>query len=150
VLVKVMGSADEGEMSEGLGKVAEVLATRPEFLGVESEMIGVAECLIEEEPGFLDIAGAGDALDVPKGAHGEGSFVPAEPVVSGFLGVVAEDEGILDEDLFDAAEGEEPAAVVGLNELEERHEETGGIDGIAAFALTKAWSLGFQKWVWMS
>lgn len=133
--VEIVGGADEGEVGEGLGEIAEVFAAGSEFFGVEAEMIGVAEGFIEEEPGFLKVAGAGDALDVPEGAHGEGAFVAAEPVVGGLLRIVAEDERILGEDLFDAAEGEEPAGVVGWDEFEERHEEGGCIDGEAAFVL---------------
>jgi hypothetical protein len=145
MFVEVVGSADEGEVGKGLGKVAEVFTTWSEFLGIEPEVIGIAEGLVEQESGLLEIAGTGDALDVPERAHGEGAFVAAESVVSGFLSVIAEDEGILDEDLFDAAKGEEPAAIVGRDEPEEGHEETGGIYGVAAFVLDEALEFGVPE-----
>jgi hypothetical protein len=132
-------------VGKGLGKVAEVFTTWSEFFGIETEMVGIAEGLVEQEASLLEISGPGNALDIPERAHGEGAFMAAEPIVSGLLSVVAEDEGILDEDLFDAAEGEEPTAVVGGYEAQEGHEKTGGVDGIAALALDETLEFGVPE-----
>src|SRR5436309_7079048 len=74
--VEIEGGADERQVRERLGEVAEVLCLRTQLLAVQSEVIGVAEHLLEEEPRLLQIPHAGEALDVPEGAHREGTFVP--------------------------------------------------------------------------
>ena len=40
--VEVEGSADQGQVSEGLGEVAQRLAAGPDLLGVEPQVVGVA------------------------------------------------------------------------------------------------------------
>src|SRR4028119_643394 len=45
--VEVEGGADEGEVSKGLREVAQSLAGVPDLLGVEAEVVGVAEQLLE-------------------------------------------------------------------------------------------------------
>src|SRR5262245_13485743 len=51
--VEVEGGADQGEVSEGLGEVAQGLAARAGLLGIETEMIRVADHLLEQEAGVL-------------------------------------------------------------------------------------------------
>ncbi len=47
LIVQVDGNADEGHVAEGLGKVPELLAGEPDFLGVQAEVVGVGEHLLE-------------------------------------------------------------------------------------------------------
>ena len=62
-------------MCEGLRKVAEVLAPRAEFFGIEPEMVGVADHLLEEEARSVHVARARKALDEPERAHVEGALL---------------------------------------------------------------------------
>src|SRR5215213_107557 len=48
--VEVEGGADEGQVGEGLREVAQGLAAGTDLLGVEPEVVGVAEHLLEDEP----------------------------------------------------------------------------------------------------
>src|SRR5713101_8587487 len=48
--VEIEGGADERQVRERLGEVAEVLRLRAQLLTVQSQVIGVAEHLLEEEP----------------------------------------------------------------------------------------------------
>ena len=58
-------------MGERLGKVAQVLAAGAELLGVEPEMVGVPQHLLEEEPGLLEIATPRQVVDPAIGAAGD-------------------------------------------------------------------------------
>ena len=69
--VEVEGGADEGEVGEGLREVAEGLALGAGLLGVEAEVIGVAEHALEDDAGLLEfiregLAGPGEGLDEPE------------------------------------------------------------------------------------
>src|SRR3712207_1249902 len=52
--VEVEGGADERQVREGLREVAQSLAAGTDLLGVEPEVVGVAEHLLEDEPGFFE------------------------------------------------------------------------------------------------
>ena len=51
--VKVESGANEAQMREGLREVSQRLAAGPDLLGVESQVIGIAEHLLEDEPGLF-------------------------------------------------------------------------------------------------
>ena len=90
--VEGVGGADEAQVGEGLGEVAEVLAFGTEFFGVEADVICVAEHFFEDETALLDIAGAGEAFSIPEGAHAEGAFLAGQAVGRGVADAVAVDE----------------------------------------------------------
>src|SRR5262245_14661176 len=69
--VEVVGRADERQVGERLREVPQVLAAGTQLLAVEADVVGVAQHLLEEEPGLLEIARPGDALDEPERAHRE-------------------------------------------------------------------------------
>src|SRR5262245_63920236 len=83
--VEIEGGADEREMREGLGEVPEPLTAGTALLGVETEVVRVAEHLLEHEPGLLEpggvgAPGAGEGLDQPERADVERALLAAEPV----------------------------------------------------------------------
>jgi hypothetical protein len=78
--VEVDGGADQREVGERLGEVAELLAGGSDFFGVEAEVVGVGEHLVERETRVVEAAGAGERFDVPEAADREGALVAAEPV----------------------------------------------------------------------
>src|SRR6266542_492861 len=78
--VEIEGGADERQVRERLGEVAKVLRLGAQLLAVQPQVIGVAEHFLEEEPRLVQVPHAGEALDVPEGAHREGTFIPREAV----------------------------------------------------------------------
>src|SRR6266852_7109692 len=67
--VEAMSGADQRQMGKGLGKVSQVLAARAELLGIQTKVVGVAQHLLEDEARLVHVAGAGQRLHVPEGAH---------------------------------------------------------------------------------
>src|SRR3712207_111529 len=78
--VEVEGGADEGQVGEGLREVAQRLAAGTDLLGVEPEVVGVAEHLLEDEPGFFEPTRARERLDEPERAQVECPLLTHEPV----------------------------------------------------------------------
>src|SRR5215468_11958636 len=101
--VEIEGGADEGQVREGLREVAEVLRLKPELLAVQSQVTGVAEHLLEEEPRLVQVAHAGEALDIPEGAHRKGAFCPSESVGESVGQAIAIDQGVTHQIALDRA-----------------------------------------------
>src|SRR5262249_51433168 len=106
--VEVEGGADECQVGERLREVAERLAAAAGLFAVEPKVVGVADHLLEQQPGIFQACGVGAAgackrLDQPEGAHVEGSLLTREAVRRGG-GIVAIDQAV----------GQEAALVQGL------------------------------------
>src|SRR5215467_6971827 len=121
--VEIEGGADERQVRERLREVAEVLRLKAELLAVQPQVIGVAEHLIEEETRLVQVTHAGEALDVPEGAHREGTFIPREPVGEPAAEAIAIDQRVTHQLALDRAEGREPSWIGGGHEADERHQE---------------------------
>src|SRR3569832_814244 len=83
--VEVEGGADQSQVGEGLRKVSERFADRSGLFGIESEVVGIPEHLLEDQPGAVELlavepAGAGHRLHQPEGAHIERSLHLVESV----------------------------------------------------------------------
>ena len=140
--VQIEGGADQGQVGEGLGEIAKGLALGAGLLGVEAEVIGVAEHPLEDDAGLVELlrvglAGAGQRLDQPEGAHVEGAFVAGESI---HTGRVAMDEAVAHEAavarvLHDGVERAEHAGIGGSHEEDKGHHEQGGVEGFAAVGL---------------
>src|SRR5262245_4831835 len=70
--VEVVGGADQCEVREGLREVAELFACRADLLGVEPDVVRVAEHLLEGQPRLVEPPRARECLDPPERAHREG------------------------------------------------------------------------------
>src|SRR6188474_2631807 len=103
--VEIESGADERQVCEGLRKVAQVLRLRPELLAIESEMIGVAEHLLEEEAGLLQITHARQALDIPERAHRERALGAREAVGEAVAQSIPVHERIAHQLTLDAPQG---------------------------------------------
>src|SRR5215217_4953841 len=77
---EVVGGADERQVREGLREVAQGLAAGSDLLRVEAEVVGVAEHLLEDEPGFFQPPRARERLDKPERAQVERTFLAHESV----------------------------------------------------------------------
>src|SRR4028119_592491 len=102
--VEVEGGADEGQVGEGLREVPEGLAGVPDLLGVEAEVVGVAEHLREHQARLVHPTCARQRLDEPERAQAERAFFARE-AVGGLLDVAAVD-GIVCGDAADRARGD--------------------------------------------
>ena len=96
--VQVKGGTDQSQMGERLGEIAERFTTGPRLLRVETEMIGITEHLLEEQPSVVQArrvgaAGARQGLDQPEGAHVECSLA-ARKAVRCVGGIVTLDQSI--------------------------------------------------------
>ena len=67
-------------MREGLRKVAQGLSRRPEFLSVETQVVGVGEHLLQGEARFFEASRLREAFHEPERAQVEAAFVPGEAV----------------------------------------------------------------------
>ena len=94
-------------------EISEMFASGPEFFGVEADVIGVTEHLLENEAGLLRIAGAGETFRIPEGSHAEGYFLARKSIGLGVAYAVAMDQRILDQLVFDRAQSGKPAGVRG-------------------------------------
>src|SRR6188472_1334759 len=52
-LVEIHSGRDQGEVREGLREVAQELTRGSDLLGVEAQMVGVREHLLERQPGLV-------------------------------------------------------------------------------------------------
>src|SRR5262249_30747942 len=95
--IEVVRSADQAEVREGLREVAEMLTRGSELLGVEAQVVRIAEHLLEVVAGFFELAGACEALGVPERADAERALFRPEPVVRPLVGAVAVNERVVDE-----------------------------------------------------
>src|ERR1700722_2664609 len=57
--VEAVGGADERQVRERLGEVAERLAGQADLLRVKAQVVGVGQHLLEDEPGLVQPSGAG-------------------------------------------------------------------------------------------
>src|SRR5215212_5235648 len=67
--IQVYRGADKREVGEGLGEVAQGLASTPELLGIELQMVGVGEHLLQGEARLLEASGLREALHEPERAE---------------------------------------------------------------------------------
>src|SRR5215469_2196469 len=89
--VEVERGADQRQVGEGLREVALLLAGTADLLGVQAQVVGVGEHLLEGQPCLVKSPGAGERLDVPERADRERSLLAAQAVRAG-LRVVAIDQ----------------------------------------------------------
>ena len=53
--IEIVGCAYQSEMCEGLGEVAKMLAAGTELFRVETQVIRIADHLLEEQSSFLEL-----------------------------------------------------------------------------------------------
>ena len=58
--------ADQRQMAQRLGRVAQMMAVNIELFGIQPQWIGVAQQLFELQMRLLDAPCPGQALDVPE------------------------------------------------------------------------------------
>lgn len=80
--VEVEGGADEGQVAEGLRRVAELLAAARNLLGKHGQVVREAQHVLEQVDGARQVFGLVDAgprhgLDEPERAHRKGAFSAA-------------------------------------------------------------------------
>src|SRR5829696_2737647 len=137
--VEVEGSADEGQMGEGLREVSQRLAAGSDLLGVETEVVGVAQHLLEDKPSFFQPSCAGERLHEPECAQAERAFLPHE-AVRRHPDVVAEDEAVGDKPIvfrraIDGVKRAEHPRTFGGHEEHQGHDQVGGVQRVVIISL---------------
>jgi hypothetical protein len=80
LVVEVDRGVDQGQVTERLREVAELLAGAADFLGVQPKMVRVGMHFLERYAGVLEPSRAGQGVDVPERAQRERAFVAGQPV----------------------------------------------------------------------
>src|SRR5690606_37154442 len=98
--IQVHRGADQREVGERLGEVAQGLAAGTDLFSVEADVVGVAVHALEElarvvQEAGLGSAGAGIGLHAPEGAEVEGALSLRVDAVLRGLGVIAVDEAVV-------------------------------------------------------
>jgi hypothetical protein len=70
-----------------------LLSGAADLLGIQAQVVGVGEHLLERQPRLVQAPGAGERLDLSERARREGAFFAAHPVRAGPR-VVPVDQGI--------------------------------------------------------
>jgi len=78
--VQIKRRADQGEMRERLGEVAQLFAFGAELLAKKTEMVGIAEHFFEEKAGLVEVAAAAEAFHIPEAAHAKRPFRAGDAV----------------------------------------------------------------------
>ena len=63
-------------MREGLRKISQVFAPWSQLLGVETEMVGIAESLFKEEPGLFQITRPSSGIRRTRKSTWKTSLIP--------------------------------------------------------------------------
>ena len=134
-------------MGKGLGEVAQALAAVAGFLGVQAQMVGVAEHLFENQPGLIQglrvvAAGPAHGLHQPESADVERAFVAHQPVRRGFQ-MVAIDQAVghqpaLFRGLVDGLQGFQHPRIGGGHKKDQGHHQVRGVQGLAAVILDES------------
>src|SRR5262249_61389716 len=125
---------DQRQVAERLREVAELLGGWADLLRVQAQAIGVGEHFLEDQARYRHAAGAGQRVDVPERADGEGPLVAAQAVRRG-AGVVAVDQSVRYELPVYGPQRRLPHRVRRADEPDQRHQEDGGIEQIAVLEL---------------
>src|SRR6516165_12200156 len=87
--VQVERGAYQPDVSECLWEVAERFATRTRLLGVQAEVVGVGQHLLEDEAGLLGAARPGQCFHQPERTHIERPLAPGQAVAGSSADLVA-------------------------------------------------------------
>src|SRR4051812_36897175 len=94
--VEVESGADQGQVRESLREVTQSLAAWADLLRIQPQVVGVAEHLLEDEPGFIDPSRARQRLYKPERAQAERPFLSRKAVYR-LLDVVTIHEAVGDQ-----------------------------------------------------
>src|SRR6267154_6230036 len=98
-------------MGKCLGKISKMLTTWTEFFRIKAEVIGVTDRLFEKEARLLKIAGAREAFHKPERTHIKRPFLARETIGSRIADVIAIDERIFHQRIFDRSQSRKPARI---------------------------------------
>src|SRR4029450_5488075 len=91
--VQFIRSANQREVGKRLGKGPQGFAAWPQLLGVEAQMVRIADGLLEIEAGLFQVPGPRQALDIPKRAHRKGALLAQQAILEGVTGPYSDRPG---------------------------------------------------------
>ena len=98
--VQVGCCADQREMRKRLWKVPKVLSIGAEFLRIKTKMVGVSQELFKQQLRPFELAGTGEALDIPERAGGKVSLGTGKSVYMGTLWLITTNQSVFDQRPF--------------------------------------------------
>ena len=114
-------------MRKGLGKIAEVLSTRPDRLRIKPEVIGIAHGFFEEQPSLVEFASTGQAFGIPERTSRKGTVLPAQFVRPG-LGVTRSvHQRIVKQRASNGVQGRQPPWIRRADKFNQWHQQRSGI-----------------------
>src|ERR671911_1432020 len=120
-----------------MGKVAQCFPRVAYLFGIQLEVIGVGEHLLQSESGLLEVSSPGEALHQPERADSEGTMIILRSVTCG-LSLVAFYKHVVGQLLLHAVEGCKPAWICGTYEIDYRHEQQRGVQSFGAVVPNEA------------
>src|SRR5215210_1052739 len=105
-----------------MGEVAQCFPRVAYLFGIQPEVVGVGEHLLQSESGLIEASSPGEALHQPERADTESTLIVRRTVICG-LSLVALYEHVVGQLLLHAVEGGEPAWICGTDELDHGHEQ---------------------------
>jgi hypothetical protein len=79
-LVEIESGADQGKVRKSLGEIPQRLAAGPDLLGIEPQVVRVAQHLLKDVPGAVHLPHTGECLDQPERAHTKRSLFSREAI----------------------------------------------------------------------
>src|ERR687897_2369113 len=105
-----------------MGKVAQCFPRVAYLFGIQLEVVGVGEHLLQSESGLLEVSSPGEALYQPERANTKCTLIVRRTVICG-LSLVALYEHVVGQLLLHTGESSEPAWICGTDELDRGHEQ---------------------------
>ena len=143
------GRVDQGDVGEGLGKVAhQPTGHRVVLLGQEAEVVAKSEEPIEELAGVVVPSQQRKAVGQPERTGQEGAFPAGQPVdVAGVDGPVPQHESPLDQLALDGLDGSPDPRVVSGQEPDQRDHQQAGVELVGSVVLGERALVGVEALV---
>src|SRR5215467_6110672 len=134
LVVEVDRGGDQRQVAERLWEVAQLLPGAADLLRIQPQMVGVGEHLLEDKPRLIQPPRAGQGVDVPERAQGEGALIPGQPVGGGGR-VVPVDQAVGDQLAVHRLQAGQPHRVARGHEALQRHHQQRGVQDLCVVVL---------------
>src|ERR1700758_1429754 len=144
--IQIECGADQRQMSEGLGEIAQRLALRPGLLCIKPKMIRIAQHAFKQQSGLVQPfwirqACACQRFNQPKGAHVKSTFLARESVNTGMRRIAmyqaVADKAAMTGGFKGSVYGAEHPRVGRSHKEDERHNKEGGVEVLTTVKLCK-------------
>src|SRR5258706_8744918 len=125
-------------MGKRLWKVPQNFTSGPNLLGIQSNVVGVGQHLLENQACLLETTCTRQGLDQPESTDAKGSFLAPKAIVCCQQRVVAIDVRVVRQLLLDTIDGLQYTRIIRAYKTGEHHQQCAGIDCLTPIVLDKA------------